>query len=309
MALMRLLLSAASVLLAADAARLDSWDQTDLDLPPGARKILASPDSMICGGSAIAQLLSAPTSVDQVRNINWAQVSAIVDEYLRTQGTEVARLQAEVDRLKLEIPRMEQMEKPQKITQQQIRDAVTAAVSDAKSYKSLDAAKASKCGAVMTSPRSPRSSVAFPAALAAFGTNIQSLLSGNIYVEGQTFRDECAAWLGSDGPSNNCVELCQQLADAAQAASDRTAGAKALNGRSSDQLRRQLDDTTALLKTALAGVEGCKQTKADLDVFKAQLQGLQVGVKDTHEKLMGARDAWMDAQDELEGAEAAVKAQ
>lgn len=286
-------------------------DQDDVGTDPvDVKKLFADPNRIICGGDSIRTFLTAPKDSDEVRNIPWTQVYAIADEYIKTRTADSTRLRAEVERLRAEIPIRVKAEAPKLMSAEQMAASLNTAFATAGGYGTIDQARASKCGAAATRPRAPKG--AFAATAAAFPAAVRQLLSsGAVAVDGAAFSKACQALLGVDAAAtdSNCPELCQQLSESATKVSDEFVTARAVNGKSSDQLRKELDEQTALLKLSVLEVDGCTQTKADLNIFRSQLQGLQAEISNTHNKLKDARDSLMDAQYDLDDLQESVRVQ
>jgi len=265
---------------------------------PQTNKLLGG--SLICGGTRIRELIAGPKGEKLVRNIEWGEAAKAADEYLESQSSEIAKLQDEMKRLQQEIIKKQQQEARPTLGAEQMAALVEDAL--VSGYGSCALAKDTKC--LRERPkRSPRSLVALRTAVDVFSASVKELLSSSkSSVSSGEVRKECERQLQVGADSSNCEELCQQMAEAAQQASDAMGGAEAAIGRNSDQLRRELEAREAALRFATAERDACAQSKADIDIFRGQIGALKVDITDKHDLFMKASDALFDVQESLENA-------
>jgi len=298
------LVACAAALLAggASAARIRAVSLVEAVESETPQKLLGGSDSLICGGTRIRELIAGPKGEKLVRNIEWGEAFRVADGYLESQSSEIAKLEDEVKRLQQEILEKQQQEAEARPTlgAEQIAAPLVAAL--ASGYGSFDLAKDTKC--LWNRPKgSPRSSMALRAAVDGFSVSVKELLTSfKGSVSSGDVRNECERQLQVGADGSNCEELCQQMAEAAQQASDALGGARAPTGRSSDHLRRELEAKEAALLFAKAERDSCAQTKADIGIFKEQIGALKVDITDKHDRFLEASDALFDVQESLEHA-------
>jgi len=272
----------------------------DVALDEDSETLLGAPESLICGGTRIRELIAGPDGEKMVRNIEWDETFQVADEYLESQSSEIAKLKDEMKRLQDEIlEKQEQEERPPLATEQIAEHVLDALVSG---YGSFALAKDTKC--LWERPKgSPRSSLALRAAVDGFSASIKQLLTNSKgSVSSGEVRKECERQLQVGVDATNCEELCQRMAEAAQQASDNLQGARGPTSRTADQLRRELDAKEAALRFATAEREACAQTRADIRIFKEQMSALNVDIADKHRLFLEASDALFDLQEILETA-------
>jgi len=273
-----------------------------MDSPPEThQKIFGESTSLICGGIRIRELIAGAKGEKLVRNIEWGEAFRVADDYLESQSSDIVKLKDEVKRLQQEIIEKQEQEARPTLLFDQIADHVVAAL--ASGYGSLPLAKDTRC--LWERPKgSPRSSVAaLRAVVDGFSASIKELLiSSKSSVSSADVRNECERQLEVGAGASNCEELCQQMAEAAQRASDGLGLAKGSAGRSSDQLRRELEAKEAALRFATAERDACAQTKVEIGIFKEQIGTLKLDITDKHDRFMEANDAFFDVQESLENA-------
>jgi len=292
--LLRLVACAAALLSASGV------EGRDVALSKTSQKLLGVPESLICGGTRIRELIAGPKNEKMVRNIEWGEAFRAADEYLESQSSEIAKLNDEIKRLQEDILEKQEREARPPLPAEQIAEHVLEALTSG--YGSFALAKDTKC--LWERPKnSPRSSVALKAAVDGFSASIKELLTTSKHsVSSGEVRNECDRQLHVAVDGSNCEELCQRMAEAAQQASDAVGDAGGSTGRSSDQLRTELAAKEAALRFATAERDACTQTTADIRIFKEQIGSLKDDITDKHNLFLEANDALFDLQESLENA-------
>jgi hypothetical protein len=275
------------------------------------KKLFTEDAGVVCGSHEIHDHLSSDSSVDRIRSLPWSQVMTVAENYVTKQQGNVKVLQAELAAIQERVDRALKAEKPKPLGVNEIKAAVTAAVSAQGSYGSVAKAAATQCGAIRPKNRADRAPTgAYEAADAAFKAGVPGMLKGGLTrVEGDKLRSACESLLQASGDETFCRELCQSFADAAQAVSDSTVVGSAGSGPSADELLKQAQEKAAQLKLAQTQLSECQEAQTDLSAFRNELEGLQVVIKDEFEKVRAAKSALYDADDEMAILEEDLEAQ
>lgn len=266
-------------------------------LVPGAfDKSVVKDINTVCGGTAIRDLLSVDESsfkktFKDISNRNWKKIFATIKSFIATTTSDAALLADEIARLDQQIEQQRLAETPDDLTDDAVKQVITAAVGSENAFASLEGAVQSSCGHDQYNGKFFTKIVnRNKAAKEAFRNGLTSL-DYKFRMMPDDFIAVCTTFLPSDDEESDednsyCDELCQSFSDILVECTE-----SANVGTSSDDLMKRRDAKKDERKHKMSELAECESAKVTLTGFSGCMTQLKNSIRDINDERIETQEA------------------